>query len=122
MSIDIVDFSKKMEKEIKHKTNKYIQMRQEVMNKLHSIMKAKDLTLFDLFVRLDRNCSGRIDYTELRSGVIQMGMTLSSKEFDLLWKACHDFSTIKRKRPSDPFKRGKENSGEDGNSDSGSRG
>ena len=35
-----------------------------------------------------------------------MGMTLSSKEFDLLWKAIHDFSTIKKKRPEDAFKRG----------------
>jgi hypothetical protein len=36
-----------------------------------------------------------------------MGMTLSSKEFHILWKACIAFSSIKRKRPQDPFQRGK---------------
>jgi hypothetical protein len=50
-----------MEKEMKSRLDKFKIMRQEVMNKLHSIMKAKDLSLFDLFVRLDKNCSGRLD-------------------------------------------------------------
>jgi len=60
-SIDIMDFTKKVLQEIKLRTNKFIQLRQEVMNKLHSIMKAKELSLFDLFVRLDKKCTGRLD-------------------------------------------------------------
>lgn len=56
-----MDFTKKVLQEIKLRTNKFIQLRQEVMNKLHSIMKAKELSLFDLFVRLDKKCTGRLD-------------------------------------------------------------
>lgn len=59
--IDIISFTAAMEKEMKSRLDKFKIMRQEVMNKLHSIMKAKDLSLFDLFVRLDKNCSGRLD-------------------------------------------------------------
>jgi Ca2+-binding EF-hand superfamily protein len=52
-------------------------------------MKSKELTVFDLFVRLDANHSGQLDKIELRSGIAQMGMNLSSKEFDILWKSVY---------------------------------
>ena len=44
-------------------------MKQEVLNKLHSLMKSKELSLFDLFVRLDANHGGSLDKIELRSGI-----------------------------------------------------
>ena len=65
-----------------------------MITKVHSLFKAKDLSLFDLFIRLDKNVSGRLDKIELTSGILQMGMTLSSKEFELLWFAMHKYAKL----------------------------
>jgi Ca2+-binding EF-hand superfamily protein len=76
-------------KEMNIRNSRSKKLKQEVLNKLHSIMKSKELSVFDLFVRLDANHSGNLDKIELRSGIAQMGMNLSSKEFDILWKAVY---------------------------------
>lgn len=34
-----------------------------------------------------------------------MGMALTSKEFELLWKAIHDYAHVTKQRPNNPFER-----------------
>jgi Ca2+-binding EF-hand superfamily protein len=87
--IDIITFQQAIMKEMNIRNSRSKKLKQEVLNKLHSVMKSKELTVFDLFVRLDANHSGNLDKIELRSGIAQMGMNLSSKEFEILWKAVY---------------------------------
>jgi hypothetical protein len=47
-------------------------------------------------VRLDKRCVGRLEKIELKNGIANFGMTLTSTEFDTAWNAVHKFAKLTR--------------------------
>jgi Ca2+-binding EF-hand superfamily protein len=59
------------------------------MNKLHSLLETKRVSLFDFFVLLDTNHSGTVSALEMKTGIQNMNMQLNREEFMSLWKMLH---------------------------------
>ena len=57
------------------------------MSKVYSVLRAANMSLFDFFVQLDSSANGKVSELELKTGIHEMGLTLSHQEFSTLWNA-----------------------------------
>jgi len=57
------------------------------IHKVHSMIKLKELSLFDVFVRMDVNCSGSLTKLEMKTGIQALGIVITSAEMEMLWKS-----------------------------------
>jgi Ca2+-binding EF-hand superfamily protein len=51
------------------------------------MLRAKELSLFDVFVRMDVNKSGCLTKIELKTGIQSLGIVITQSEMDMLWKS-----------------------------------
>lgn len=57
------------------------------IHKVYSMLRAKELSLFDVFVRMDVNKSGCLTKIELKTGIQSLGIVITQSEMDMLWKS-----------------------------------
>lgn len=57
------------------------------INKLHNLLKAKQLSIFDVFCRMDSNKSGSVTKIEILTGIQQLGIVITQQEMEMLWKS-----------------------------------
>lgn len=67
--IDIVIFSAKLMDTIDNIMRRKKSKQVELINKLHSLLKAKGLSIYDMFVRLDVNKDGSLSKIETSTGI-----------------------------------------------------
>jgi hypothetical protein len=65
---------------------------EKVVRKLMSILKTKDITLFEFFVMLDVNMSGRASKLEMKTGIQHLGLMMSPAEFNNFWHTLYKFN------------------------------
>jgi Ca2+-binding EF-hand superfamily protein len=87
--IDYTAFSRDLEAEITRRKREAATVSQRLLQKIAAILKAKDITLFEFFVMLDVNLSGSVSRLEFKTGVQQLGLHVTSDEFESLWGAVH---------------------------------
>ena len=83
--IDIVDFTNKFMEVIKTRSKKLQMSKVHIMNKVYSVLRATNMSLFDFFVQLDTTNNCKFSEVELKTGIHKLGLTLSQKEFSMLW-------------------------------------
>jgi Ca2+-binding EF-hand superfamily protein len=84
--IDIASFSIKMMAEVEKRAKQTHFVKTKFMQKIHSMLRAKGLSLFDIFVKMDVNGGGDLSRIELKTGMQALGITITREEFDLFWK------------------------------------
>lgn len=67
--IDIDSFSNKFMKALNNKINSLEFEKKMFIHKVHSLIKAKQFSIFDVFVRMDVNQSGSLTKIELKTGM-----------------------------------------------------
>jgi Ca2+-binding EF-hand superfamily protein len=85
--IDIAGFSIRMMDEVDKRSKQTNFVRTKFIQKIHSTIRAKGLSLFDIFVKMDVNGGGDLSRIELKTGMQSLGIAITSQEFDLFWKA-----------------------------------
>lgn len=56
------------------------------MQKVAALLTVKKLSPFEFFCNLDVNFSGKISKIEFKTGLQAFGVSVNTKEFDVLWK------------------------------------
>jgi hypothetical protein len=56
-----------------------------IMNKVYSVLKTTNMSLFDFFVQLDSTNNGKVSEVEMKTGIHKMGLIISQNEFNMLW-------------------------------------
>ena len=98
--IDIVNFSIKMMAEVEKKSKETNYIKTKFMQKIHAMLRAKGLSLFDIFVKMDVNGGGDLSRIELKTGMQALGISITRQEFDLFWKTIRKpVRTLTTKRP-----------------------
>lgn len=72
--IDIQSFCIKFMKALKRRANNTSILRAKLIQKLYSILKSKDIAVFDLIVKLDRNLNSKLSKVELKTGLQSLGL------------------------------------------------
>jgi hypothetical protein len=85
--IDIMDFTNRFLEVIKARSKTLQMSKVHIMNKVYSVLRTTNMSLFDFFVQLDTNTSGAISEVEMKTGIHKMGLILSNNEFHTLWNA-----------------------------------
>ena len=85
--IDIAAFSIRMMDEVDKRSKQTSFVRTKFIQKIHSTIRAKGLSLFDIFVKMDVNGGGDLSKIELKTGMQSLGIAITTQEFDLFWKA-----------------------------------
>lgn len=67
--IDIYNFARLVTKEVNKLKKNRSMITEKFLRKLHSLLQAKGLTLFDFFMRMDVNCGSTINKTEMKTGM-----------------------------------------------------
>jgi hypothetical protein len=83
--IDIVEFYNNFNDELKRRNKKHSLVRIQSINKLHSMLNVLGISIFDFFVRLDTNKSGKVTKLEFKTGIQALNMTITRDEFESLW-------------------------------------
>lgn len=55
------------------------------MQKLIAIMRARDMTIFEFFVMIDVNMSGKASQLEVKTGIQHLGLNMTPAEFSCFW-------------------------------------
>ena len=87
--IDIYNFADKLTAEVTRRVKTKGMIKEKFLRKLHSLLKAKGLSLFDFFMRLDVNASATLTKTEMKTGMQALGIAITRDEFDAFWKAIY---------------------------------
>lgn len=85
--VDINIFAKKFMRALKEKLKSLEFQKNMFINKIHSLLKAKQLSLFDVFIRMDSNHSGCLTKIEMKTGIQRLGIVITSLEMEMLWKS-----------------------------------
>jgi Ca2+-binding EF-hand superfamily protein len=85
--IDIDSFSNKFMKALNNKINSVEFEKKMFIHKVHSLIKAKQFSIFDVFVRMDVNQSGSLTKIELKTGMQALGIVITNSEMQTLWKS-----------------------------------
>lgn len=87
--IDIQKFAYQLTEECRKLNKDKNLIKERFLRKLHSMLCTKGLSLFDFFMRLDVNKSSSINKVELKTGMQQLGIPITSAEFEAFWKAIY---------------------------------
>ena len=87
--VDIETFASRLTAEVARRVRDKNLIKEKFLRKLHSLLRAKGLSLFDFFMRLDVNCSSTANKTEMKTGMQALGIAITREEFEGFWKAMH---------------------------------
>lgn len=85
--IGYTDFSLNVEAEILKRKREADHVHQRLLQKISSLLKSRGISLFELFVMLDVNGGGSVSKLELKTGIQQLGLSVTPDEFQRLWHA-----------------------------------
>ena len=60
---------------------------ERLMQKIFAILQVRDISIFEFFVSLDVNQSGKVSKLEARTGIQHFGLNMTNTEFQNLWDA-----------------------------------
>ena len=72
--------------EVEKKSKQTNFVKTKFMQKIHTMLQTKGLSLFDIFVKMDVNGGGDLSRIELKTGMQALGIAITRYEFDLFWK------------------------------------
>ena len=106
--IEITDFVNKFTAELEQRTKQLSLVKMQVISKLNSLLHSLNISIFDFFVKMDTNKSGKVSKVELLTGLANYGLVLMQDETKMLWSMLHKPSKkLNTSQPSakrDPLK------------------
>lgn len=104
-TIDYVIYSDNLQKHIETVLKQNIKQSSDIIQKTFAVIQAKKMSIFEFFCTLDVNLSGGISQLEMKTGIQAMGLNITKKEFDIMWK------TVKKPEKKLPVKEDQKSSG-----------
>jgi Ca2+-binding EF-hand superfamily protein len=87
--IEITDFVNKFMAELERRTKQTSLVKIQVISKLNSLLHSVNISIFDFFVKMDTNKSGKVSKVELMTGLANFGLVLTQEETKMLWSMLH---------------------------------
>jgi Ca2+-binding EF-hand superfamily protein len=83
------DFSLNLEAEIMKRKRLADSVHERLLQKIAALLKSRTMSIFEFFVMLDVNGGGSVSSLELKTGVQQLGLSITPPEFQSLWGAIY---------------------------------
>ena len=87
--IPCIRFATELQNQLAKRTKDSSSTFERVMQKLVAILRTRDITIFEFFVMLDVNMSGKASQLEVKTGIQHLGLNMSAAEFACFWDAVY---------------------------------
>jgi Ca2+-binding EF-hand superfamily protein len=78
-------FARDLQKELDKRRKEATTVFERLLEKIVAILRVRGLSIFDFFVQLDVNASGKVSWLEFKTGVQHLGLDMTPDEFRALW-------------------------------------
>jgi Ca2+-binding EF-hand superfamily protein len=80
-------FCKKFTMELNRRLGLQVKRSHEIIRKLSAVLKTRNISIFECFCIFDVNLSTELSKLELKTGIMNLGLEIDPKDYELLWKA-----------------------------------